>query len=702
MPRSKNGNKREKVKVENLKEAIALIENNGLSVRTAAKECSLSRTTLQRHYDLHKKRGDADFTYENKCSIHKVFSKEEEKSLKDYLLKASGMHYGLSKADLKRLAYQFAKANGKKYPEQWNINCQAGEQWLVEFRKRNPELSLRTPRPTSIGRATGFNKPVVELFFNKYANILEKHKLTAERVFNVDETGVSSVHRPPKVIASKKLKQVGGITSTERGFNTTVIACINAVGNSVPPVFVFPRVHFKRHMLNGAPPGSYGTCNQSGWSTGEIFVEFLDHFIKHVKPDKDNKVLLIMDNHESHITVEAINKAKDNGIILFTIPPHTSHKLQPLDRGVFGPFKSYYNVACKNWLLSNPGKPLSVYDIAAITGKSYPLAFTPSNIIAGFSSSGLWPINQYIFSDDEYLASSVSERPNPNNNDDNNEANDELIDQHDLFATGLSAEHEYSASVLRPNPDGLLNDELIDIPDICAGPSNSSIATIAPNKKPSTIVTPQSPEEIRPFPKAERKKLTTKGRKPGKCRVLTDTPEKQEIEADAEKRKKIKVQKINTSLFNEKKKTGKTNKLKRKTDDYTSDDSFASFLSEESNIGIKELLERNEMEEEEELRDYEIFSEKPIQDHLNKWVLVSFKTKVTIKHYVGQITRTIEGCPVVKFARRIKKTSVFIWPQENDEGEIQREDIVVFLPAPVIGRRGQLSFPVSFSGYNVC
>lgn len=81
-----------------------------------------------------------------------------------------------------------------------------------------------------------------------------------------------------------------------------------------------------------------------------------------------------------------------------------------------------------------------------------------------------------------------------------------------------------------------------------------------------------------------------------------------------------------------------------------------------------------------------------------EWVRVSFKTKTTIKHYVGQIIKVTDGFPVVKFARRIKKTSVFVWPQENDEGEIQQEDIVVFLPSPVIGRRGQLSFHVSFSG----
>lgn len=41
-----------------------------------------------------------------------------------------------------------------------------------------------------------------------------------------------------------------------------------------------------------------------------------------------------MDNHETHVSIQAITKAKENGIVLLTIPPHTSHKLQPLDMGV--------------------------------------------------------------------------------------------------------------------------------------------------------------------------------------------------------------------------------------------------------------------------------------------------------------------------------------------------------------------------------
>lgn len=64
----------------------------------------------------------------------------------------------------------------------------------------------------------------------------------------------------------------------------------------------------------------------------------------------------------------------------------------------------------------------------------------------------------------------------------------------------------------------------------------------------------------------------------------------------------------------------------------------------------------------------------------------TFSTKTSIKHYVGQITDVNQGIPVVKFTKRLKKTSIFVWPQEDDESEVQQQDIIVFLPSPVLGR----------------
>lgn len=166
-------------------------------------------------------------------------------------------------------------------------------------------------------------------------------------------------------------------------------------------------------MINGALPGTFGTCNASGWSTSEIFVHFLNHFIKHAHPTKGNKTLILMDNHETRVSIQAITKAKENGIVLLTIPPHTSHKLQPLDRGVFDPFQSYYDTFCQNWSTTDPAKPVTIYEVGYLVRQAYPLAFTPKNILSGFSVSGLWPINSEIFDDSEFAGSLVTEREEP-------------------------------------------------------------------------------------------------------------------------------------------------------------------------------------------------------------------------------------------------------------------------------------------------
>jgi hypothetical protein len=62
----------------------------------------------------------------------------------------------------------------------------------------------------------------------------------------------------------------------------------------------------------------------------EGFLTFL-HFIKYTPPSPDDPVLLILDGHNNHKSLEAIMEAKQAGIHLLSIPPHTSHKLQPLD-----------------------------------------------------------------------------------------------------------------------------------------------------------------------------------------------------------------------------------------------------------------------------------------------------------------------------------------------------------------------------------
>ena len=75
------------------------------------------------------------------------------------------MCYGLAMTDLRCLAYQLALKNEKIYPTMWNNGQIAGKEWLYGFMKRHPNLSLWTTKPTSLSRATSFNKTNVNTFF---------------------------------------------------------------------------------------------------------------------------------------------------------------------------------------------------------------------------------------------------------------------------------------------------------------------------------------------------------------------------------------------------------------------------------------------------------------------------------------------------------------------------------------------------------
>jgi hypothetical protein len=101
--------------------------------------------------------------------------------------------------------------------------------------------------------------------------------------------------------------------------------------------------------------------------------------------------LLILDSHRSHLT-PGFNKAyKDNNIITIYMPTHSSHLLQPLDVGCFGPLKR----ACRG--LVKQKMHLGYNHINKFDFKAYPAAylevFKPLNIQNGFAAAGIYPFD---------------------------------------------------------------------------------------------------------------------------------------------------------------------------------------------------------------------------------------------------------------------------------------------------------------------
>jgi imidazoleglycerol phosphate dehydratase HisB len=89
------------------------------------------------------------------------------------------------------------------------------------------------------------------------------------------------------------------------------------------------------------------------WITAFLFSQWISHFIKSLESrggvSPTNRHLLIVDGHNSHVTLEVVHKAMGVGLDLLTLPSHTSHRLQPLDVSVFGPFKRAFKRFRDTW-----------------------------------------------------------------------------------------------------------------------------------------------------------------------------------------------------------------------------------------------------------------------------------------------------------------------------------------------------------------
>jgi len=97
---------------------------------------------------------------------------------------------------------------------------------------------------------------------------------------------------------------------------------INSVGNNVPPFFISLRTRLNDSVMFDAPPGILGFVNspQSNWFTGPLKV--FERTKKHTRSSKEDRIILLMDNHESHCTLDPILCARENGyhISKFSFP----------------------------------------------------------------------------------------------------------------------------------------------------------------------------------------------------------------------------------------------------------------------------------------------------------------------------------------------------------------------------------------------
>ena len=379
---------------DNLKSALTSVQE-GMTLSKASKIYGVPRKTIRRH--AKKEVGTPGEVHLGRHRI--ILSDDVEKELFDHITYMEKALYGLGTKDVRRLAYEIAERTGISHPFSREKKM-AGKEWLRGFLARYPSLSIREPQGTSLARVLGFTRSKVNEFFTICKDLLATTHATPSRIWNMDETGISVVHKPAKILATKGARQVSKVTSGERGKNITVVCAMNAAGIYLPPMIIFPRKRMVESLMNGAPPQSVGCASSSGWIDAELFLKWLNHFAIVTNASSNAPQIIILDGHHSHKTLEAVVFARAHGICLLTLPPKSTHKMQPLDTAYFKSFKSAYNAAADSWMISHPGQKLSAFEVAGVFGKAYLRSATPEKAIRGFACCGLCPYDENIFEND--------------------------------------------------------------------------------------------------------------------------------------------------------------------------------------------------------------------------------------------------------------------------------------------------------------
>jgi hypothetical protein len=380
--RKKNGNWTD----AQLEKALSAITDDGLKIREAARVYNIPATSLRNHLW-----GTTNGRHRGICPTLKH---DEELKLVEFIFKMQEIGYPLTPTDLRVKVAQAIQA--RQTP--WSATGLPGSGWLRGFRRRHPEISLRKSQELAVARARNMCPATVAGFYANLEYLYSLHNYPESHIWNCDESGVQATKNGgATVLAKKGSKMVNSITPDHRE-HISVLSCINAAGGKIPNFYIVKGKYFTANHIRGCEHGAVMGVQYNAWMTKFLFESWIAHFLRNLNKgpgvSQQNRHLLILDGHTSHVTIEVTKTCMNNGIDIVTLPSHTSHALLPLDRTCFAPFKTAFRRIRDDWIRHHKNTKVDKSMLCEWTSKALGQALTPSNIKAGFRRCGIWPLNK--------------------------------------------------------------------------------------------------------------------------------------------------------------------------------------------------------------------------------------------------------------------------------------------------------------------
>ena len=312
---------------------------------------------------------------------------EEEEEFTNFLLQVAQIGYPHTKKQVLAIVQRILESKG--------INSTVSNGWWERYCKRNPCVTLRGAVPLSLSRALATDPEMLFRYYDTLEDCLKENGIFNQpgTVFNCDEIGLCMNPPSLRVVQEVGIKNPSYVTGGDKS-QLTVLACTCASGYAIPPFIIFDRLTWNPKLAEGEVAGSLYGLSKSGWINSELFHSwFMNHFLKYVPQARP--LLLLLDGHSSHYCPSTIRLAAEQEILIFVLPPNTTHLTQPLDKGCFSPLKVLWRQTCHEFRRMNPGKVVTRFDFSRLFSEAWYQAMSAKNIVASFKTTGICPFNRH-------------------------------------------------------------------------------------------------------------------------------------------------------------------------------------------------------------------------------------------------------------------------------------------------------------------
>ena len=267
------------------------------------------------------------------------------------------------------------------------------QSWLTKYIQNElQDFHFITTKLIAQQRTKAQDEPTITNWFNEYLKFILERSIKPESIWNMDETGFRiGIPGGERVIVPRTAKELY-TPSPENRTSITILEAVSAVGKVIPPVLIIPgKIHMDSWYHSNLEGTELVLLSDSGFSNSQLALRWLEHFATHTAPHIEPKVLLL-DSHISHTSHDFIIAAAEYNIIIYTFPSHLTHILQPLDVGIFQPYKHWHREAVLRAI-----RDMDItYDLQSFMRDLTHIreqTFKESTIISAFQKAGIWPIS---------------------------------------------------------------------------------------------------------------------------------------------------------------------------------------------------------------------------------------------------------------------------------------------------------------------